>query len=154
VRCTARDDREILHETVLRGNMSAVAALQTALSEVETRLGWTRERRQRIVLRLDGGFGTTEILHGVLSRDDQVVTTISQSGRVRSLRQAIGPWQPPSSPGREIAAVLTPHRFCRTTRQGVIRTPKEQGGYQDAVLVTTLTDQSRRPSPTPMTVGP
>ena len=60
------------------------------------------------------------------------------------MRQALGPWQPTSSPGREIAAVLHPHRFCRTTRQWVIRTPKEKGGYQYAVLVTTLADLEPR----------
>ena len=140
LRCTASDYREILHETLLRGKASAVPALKTAISELETRLGWTRERRQRIVLRLDGGFGTTAGLHWLLSRDSQVVAKISHSSRVRKLRQAIGPWQPTSSPGREIAAVLQPHRFCRATRQWVIRTPKEKGGYQYAVLVTTLVD--------------
>jgi hypothetical protein len=138
LRWTASAYREILHETLLRGKASAVPALKTALVELETRLGWTRERRQRIVLRLDGGFGTTEILNWLLSRGYQVVAKISHSGRGRKLRQALGPWQPTSSPGREIAAVLRPHRFCRTTRQWVIRTPKEKGGYQYAVLVTTL----------------
>jgi hypothetical protein len=140
LRCTASDYREMLHETLLRGKASAVPALKTALGELETRLGWTRERRQRIVLRLDGGFGTTEVLNWLLSRGYQVVATISHSGRVRTLRQTIDAWQPTSSPGREIAAVLRPHRFCRATRQWVIRTPKEKGGSQYAVLVTTLTD--------------
>jgi hypothetical protein len=140
LRVTASDYREILHETLLRGTASAVPALKTALSTVETRLGWARERRQRIVLRLDGGFGTTEVLNWLLSRGYQVVAKISHSGRIRKLRQALGPWQPTSSPGRAIAAVLRPHRFCRTTRQWVIRTPKEKGGYQYAVLVTTLPD--------------
>lgn len=140
LRFTASEYREILHETLLRGKASAVPALKTALGELETRLGWTRERRQRIVLRLDGGFGTTEILNWLLSRGYQVVAKISHSGRVRKLRQTLGPWQPTSSPGREIAAVLKPHRFCRATRQWVIRTPKAKGGYQYAVLVTTLTD--------------
>jgi Transposase DDE domain group 1 len=140
LRCTASDYRERLHETLLRGKASAVPALKAALSTLETRLGWTRERRQRIVLRLDGGFGTTEVLNWLLSRGYQVVTKISHSGRVRQLRQAIGPWQPTSSPGREIAAVLQPHRFCRTTWQWVIRTPTDKGGYPYAVLVTTLTD--------------
>ena len=65
---------------------------------------------------------------------------ISHSGRVRKLRQALGPWQPTSSPGREIAAVCRPHRFGRATRQGVMRTPQEKGGHQYAVLVTTLSD--------------
>jgi len=117
-----------------------VPALKAALGEVETRLGWTRERRQRMVLRLDGGFGTTEVLNWLLSRGYQVVAKISHSGRVGKLRQALGPWQPTSSPGRAIAAVLHPHRFCRSTRQWVIRTPKAKGGYQYAVLVTTLPD--------------
>ena len=51
LRFTASEYREILHETLLRGKASAVPALKTALGELETRLGWTRERRQRIVLR-------------------------------------------------------------------------------------------------------
>jgi hypothetical protein len=138
LRCTASAYREIRHETWLRGKASAVPAWQTALSALETRLGWTRERRQRIGRRLDGGFGTPAVLNGLRSRGDQVVAKLSHSGRVRKRRQAIGPWQPPSSPGRESALVLTPHRFCRATRQGVMRPPKEQGGDQDAVLVTTL----------------
>jgi len=140
LRWTASAYREMLHETLLRGKASAVPALKAALGELETRLGWTRERRQRIVLRLDGGFGTTEVLNWLLSRGYQVVGKSSHSGRVRKLRRALGLWQPTSSPGREIAAVLRPHRFCRTTQQWVIRTPKEKGGYQSAVLVTTLVD--------------
>jgi Transposase DDE domain group 1 len=140
LRGTASDYREILHETLLRGKASAVPALKAALGALETRLGWTRERRQQIILRLDGGFGTTAVLNWLLSRGYQVVAKISHSGRVRKLRQALGPWQLTSSPGRDMAAVLTPHRFCRATRQWVIRTPKEKGGYQYAVLVTTLKD--------------
>ena len=128
LRITASGYRAILHETLLRGKAGAVPALQTALQEVEMRLGWRRERRSRIVLRLDGGFGTTAVLHGLLSRGSQVVATSSHSGRVRQLRQALGPWPPTSSPGRESAAVLRPHRCCRTTRQWVLRTPKDKGG--------------------------
>ena len=39
-----------------------------------------------------------------------------------------------------MAAVVRPHRFCRATRQWVMRTPKDKGGYQYAVLVTSLSD--------------
>jgi Transposase DDE domain group 1 len=140
LRITASTYREILHETLLRGKASAVPALQAALQEVETHLGWTRERRAQIVLRMDGGFGTTEVLNWVLSRGYQVVAKISHSGRVRTVRHHLGPWQPTSSPGREMAPVLRPHRFCRATRQWVIRTPKDKGGYQYAVLLTTVPD--------------
>ncbi len=83
VRWTASDSRAMLHETLLWGNASAVPALKTALGELATRLGWPRERRQRMVLRLDGGFGTTEMLNGRLSRGYQGVAKISHNGRVR-----------------------------------------------------------------------
>jgi hypothetical protein len=138
LRITASAYREILHETLLRGKAAAVPALKAALVELEVKLGWTREVRERIVIRLDGGFGTTEVLNWLLNRGYQVVAKISHSGRVRKLRQQVGPWQPTSSPEREIAAVLAPLRFCRKTRQWVIRTPKAKGGYQYAVLVSTL----------------
>jgi Transposase DDE domain group 1 len=141
LRVTASDYREILHETLLRGKAAGGPALKAALQEVEGHLGWTRERRQRIVLRRDGGFGTTALLNWLLSRGYQVVAKISNSSRVRTLRQQLGPWQLTSSPGREMAEVLRPHRFCRKTRQWVIRTPKQKGGgYQYAALVTTLPD--------------
>jgi hypothetical protein len=140
LRITASQYREILHETLLRGKETAVPALKAALLEVETHLAWSRERRTQIVLRLDGGFGTTEILNWLLSRGYQVVAKISHSGRVRKLCQHLGPWQPTSSPGRDIAAIMRPHRFCRTTRQWVIRTPQKHGGYHYAVLLTTLPD--------------
>ena len=138
LRVTATDYREILYETLLRGKAGGGPALKAALQAIEAQLGWTRERRQRIVLRLDGGFGTSALLNWVLSRGYQVVAKISNSSRVRTLRRQLGPWQPTSSPGREMADVLHPHRFCRTTRQWVLRTPKEKGGYQYAALVTTL----------------
>jgi len=107
---------------------------------VETHLGGTREHRQRLTLRLDGGFGSTEGLNWLLSRGSQVIAKISNYGRVQKLRQHLGPWQPPSSPGRDMATVLRPHRFCRTTRQWVMRTPKDKGGYQYAVFVTSLAE--------------
>jgi hypothetical protein len=140
LRITASPYREILHETLLRGTATAVPALQAALLEVETPLGWSRERRAQMVLRLEGGFGTTEILNWLLSRGSQVVAKISNHGRVQKLRHAIGPWQPTSSPGREMAAIVRPHRFCRATRQWVMRTPQAHGGYHYAVLLPTVPD--------------
>jgi hypothetical protein len=139
-RGTARASRELLHEPWLRGKASAGGALHTARSALEPRRGWTRERRQRLVLRLEGGFGPPEGLQGLRSRDSQIGAKISHRGRGRKWRQALGPWPPPSSPGRESAAVLRPHRFWRTTRQWMMRPPKEKGGYQSAGLATTLVD--------------
>ena len=140
LRITASPSRELLHETLLRGTATAVPALKAALLEVETPLGWSRERRAQRVLRLDGGCGTTELLKWLLRRGYQVVAKISNHGRVHKLRQALGPWHPTASPGRDMAAILRPHRFCRATRQWVMRTPQEKGGYHYAVLLTTVPD--------------
>ena len=68
LRITASQDREILHETLRRGQATAVPALKTALLEVEPHRGWRRDRRVQIVRRVDGGLGTPEILHWLLSR--------------------------------------------------------------------------------------
>jgi hypothetical protein len=140
LRVPASDDREILHEPLLRGKAAAGPVLPAARGALDTRLGWTRERRQRSGLRLEGGFGTTAVRNGLRSWGYQVGAKISHGGRGRKLRQAVGPGQPTSSPGRELAAVLPPHRFCRPTRQWVRRTPKAKGGSQDAGLGTTGTD--------------
>jgi hypothetical protein len=137
-RLSARASREILYEPRLRGTAWAVPALKTALDELEGKLGWTREIRQRSVIRLASGFGTTAVRNGRRSRGSQVVAKISQRGRVRQLGQQRGPWQPTSSTGRAIAEGLAPVRFCRQTRPWGIRTPKEKGGYQSALLVTTV----------------
>jgi Transposase DDE domain group 1 len=139
LRVTARDYREGLHETLWRGKASARPTRKAALQELEERLHWTRTRRAQIVLRLDGGCGTIATLNWLLSRGYQLVGKISHSSRVRTLRPHLGPWQPTSSPGRELATILQPHRFCRTTRQWIMRTPQEKGrGYQYAALLTTL----------------
>ena len=140
LRITARPSRASLHETLLRGQATAVPALQAALLEVETSRGWPRERRAQMVLRVDGGFGTPEVLNGLLRRGSQVVAKRSNRGRGQKVRQAVGPWQPPASPGRELAAVRRPHRCWRTTRPWVMRTPKAQGGCQEAGVLTTWPD--------------
>ena len=140
LRVTASDYREILPETLLPGKAAAGPALQAALREVEEKLSWTRARRQHIGRRLAGGFGTTAVLNWLLRRGYQVVATISNSSRVRPLRQQLDPWQLTSSAGRQIATVLHPPRFWRRTRQWILRTPKQNGGSQYAALVTTLPD--------------
>jgi hypothetical protein len=81
LRVTASAYREILHETLLRGKASAVPALKAALGNLETRLGWTREQRQRIVLRLDAS-------HFV--RRQHSLADFSQGGRLPVQRGQVG----------------------------------------------------------------
>lgn len=55
LRLTASAAREIGPATLWRGKAAAVPALQAALVERESPLGWTRQSRQRRVIRLEGG---------------------------------------------------------------------------------------------------
>src|SRR5262245_7636799 len=71
LRITASPYRKILHATLLRGKETAVPARKSALQEVESRLGWPRERRAQLVLHMDGGLGTAEVLNWLRSRGDQ-----------------------------------------------------------------------------------
>src|ERR1044072_4248896 len=66
LRITPSPYRERLHETLLRGQETAVPALKAALLEVETHLGWRRARRAQIILRPGGGLGSSESLHWIL----------------------------------------------------------------------------------------
>jgi hypothetical protein len=138
-RFPARASRAMRPETWGRGQAAALPALQAARRAVATRRGWTRARRQRLGRRRDGGLGTTASRPWVRSRGSPVVAQSSPRGRGRQRRQVLGPWPPPASPGRARAAVLPPHRVWRTTRPWGIRTPREKGGYHDAVWVTTWT---------------
>ena len=95
LRITASQYREILHETLLRGKASAVPALKPRCWRWKRRLGWTRERRAQIVLRMDGGFGTTEVLNWLLSRGYQVVAKISKRAGAASCASTSGPGSPP-----------------------------------------------------------
>jgi hypothetical protein len=126
VRCTASAYREILHEALRRGKVSAVPALQTALGELAP-LGWSRERRQRMVLRLAGGCGTPAILHWLLSRGYQIVAKISHSGRVWKLCQALGPWQPTSKSVHTILAHWQYEQAGSTSVFGVACVPISRG---------------------------
>jgi hypothetical protein len=142
-RCTASADREIRHETLQRGNASAMPALKAARPALAASLSWTREVWQRIVIRRNGGLGTTAVRHGLRSRGAQVVAQISRSERVWGGRPQVGPGPPTSRRGREMAEGVAPRRCCRPPpTPDVIRTVKDKGGDQDAVLVTTLAARS------------
>jgi hypothetical protein len=139
-RIAARASRELGPEPRWRGQAAAVPAVTAALVARETPRGGTREVRQRVVIRLDGGCGPTPVLTGRRSRGSQVVAKIRHRGRVRQWRHQVGRWPSTSSPAREMAAVLAPRRCCRGTRPWGMRTPKQTAGDQEAVWVTTRID--------------
>jgi len=149
VRVRAAASGETIWETVGAGNtVETLAVVQEAVTETERLLGLAGEKeavqakRARTEIRLDGGWGTTEIITWLLERGYQVTGKFKSSSRVRKLVRGITDWQPTSSLGREVAVVPTPVPFVRPLAQYAVRTPsKEQkDGYYYAVVFSTHLD--------------
>ena len=130
LRLSASEYREILHETLLRGKTWAVPALKAALVELEGKLGWRREIRPRMVIRLDSGFGTTAVLNWLLSRDDQVVAKISHRARVRKLGQQIGRGSPPRVRGATSQQCWPHGGFAARPGRGAFGRPRRKAAIR------------------------
>lgn len=149
VRVRAVASQETVWETVGAGNMvETLAVVQEAIIEAERLLGLEGEeevaqtKRARTEIRLDGGWGTTEIITWLLERGYQVTGKFKSTSRVRKLVREIIDWQPTSSPGREVAPVLTPLAFVRPLAQYAVRTLSKgsKDGYYYAVVFSTHLD--------------
>jgi hypothetical protein len=149
VRVRAADSQETVWETVVTGRTAeSLLLLQEAIAGAEQLLGLAgedeqaQEKRTRTEMRLDSGWGSQEMITWLLNRGYQVTGKFKSNSRVRKLVSGITDWQPTSSPGREVAAVLEPVPFVRPLAQYAVRTPsKEQAsGYYHAVVFTSRTD--------------
>jgi hypothetical protein len=146
VRVRAAATQETVWETGGAGNtVETLAVVQEAVLETERLLGLGSEeeaaqvKRARTEIRLDGGWGTTEIITWLLERGYQVTGKFKSSSRVRKLVRGITQWQPTSSPGREVAPVPTPVPFFRPLAQYAVRTPSKErkDGFYYAVVFST-----------------
>ena len=140
---------ETLWEEILPGRtVEDLGVVQMAVGAVERLLNLADEtdtaqaQRGRVEWRLDSGWGSDAILNWLLGRGYQVTAKVKSVSRVRKLVRPITAWLPTSSPGREVAPVLTPVELARPTQQYAVRTPsrKKAGGYQYAVVLTSRSD--------------
>jgi hypothetical protein len=103
----------------------------------------TKEQRQGVRLRLDGGFGTDENINFALWRGYGVLAKMFSGKRARKLAQSVVEWVDVKSAtpdgARQAGWVTTTKRYCRKTRQLAIRkpNPKKKDGYSYSVIVST-----------------
>ena len=149
VRVRAAQSQETVWETVVPGRTAeSLAILQEAVTAAERLLGLegdgeaAQRKRARTEIRLDSGWGTTEIITWLLSRGYQLTGKFKSTSRVRKLVQGITTWQPTSSPGREVAQAPEPVPFSRPLAQYAVRTPSKEhtSGYYQAVLFSTRSE--------------
>lgn len=149
VRVRAAASQETVWETVISGRrVESLPILQEAIYAMEQRLGLsgedaeTMKKRGRTEIRLDSGWGSEPIITWLLERGYQVTGKFRSAGRVRTLVRDISTGPPTSSPGREVAEVLTPVACVRPLAQYAVRTPskKYKSGYYHAVVFSSRTD--------------
>jgi hypothetical protein len=143
VRVRAAQYQETIWEEVLPGRtVETLAVVQQAVAAVERLLDLADDspavelRRARTEWRLDGGWGSEEIINWLLARGYQVTGKFKSAARVKKLAAPIPTWETTSSPGREVAPVPAPVELARPCAQYAVRTPSKEkpGGYYYAVL--------------------
>jgi len=137
------ETQEIVTESLYSGKKTSCKAFKDLVQKMERTLSLeTKAQRRLIRLRLDGGFGTDENINYALWRDYHLLVKMYSGNRARVLAKSVQEWVDispgPDNRPRQAGWVSAPHRYCRKTRQLVIRMPKKKGdGYKHSVLVTT-----------------
>jgi hypothetical protein len=149
VRVRAADYQETVWEEGLPGNtVETLAVVQQAVAAVERLLGLdgdsaaAQAKRARVEFRLDSGWGSEELINGLLGRGYQVTGKFKSTSRVQKLVRPITVWEPTASPGREVAPVPAPVALARPCAQYAVRTPAKDrpSGYYQAVLFSSRTE--------------
>lgn len=143
-RMVCGETQEIFSQGLYAGNTRSAAVFKPMLSKLETALKLdTASKRCRVRLRFDAGFGTDANINYALWRGYQLIGKIYASRRIQKLVATVEAWV--SVPtrkgikGREAGWVQQPHRYARRTVQVAVRTPKKDGTWSYAVLVSTDT---------------
>ncbi|MCZ6775444.1 MAG: transposase [Ignavibacteria bacterium] len=135
------DTQEIIAEELYPGNRLSCQVFGEMLSEMEQVLSLdTKEKRQRVCLRLDGGFGTDKNINHALWKGYQLLAKMFSGNRAKVLAQSVQQWVDVDGQGtRQAGWVTKPHRYGRKTRQLAVRkpNPKKQSGFNYVVLVIT-----------------
>lgn len=137
------DTQEIVTESLYSGNTVSwnCDVFKTMITKMELMLSiQSKEQRNSIRLRLDGGFGTDKNINYALWYSYQLLVKMRCSKRARKLSKSVTHWVdiPSDSENnpRQAGWVTKPHRYGRRTRQLSIRKTTKKG-YTYSVIVTT-----------------
>jgi hypothetical protein len=133
---------EIVVEQLYPGKVQLERSLQALVVAGEEVLDLKKSRRQRTIVRVDGGGGRDADINWLLNRSYFVIAKVKNWQRSVKLARSVVTWYPdPRTPGREVGWVTEPHVYDRPTRQLAVRRRKKDGQWQYRVLVFGLTDQ-------------
>lgn len=128
--------RESLWSEVYPGNYHTVQCFQPAVLATETALDLAAQQRKRIVWRMDGGAGSDEQLHWLLSRGYHLLCKGLSNRRADALARQVSRWDEYRQ-DVWVGEVPSPIDFGRPVRMFVKRQLKE-GAFIHSYFVSTL----------------
>ena len=126
-RVSASQYDEIVYEQVCSGN---IGSAQLAIFIEVVKASWetlklSAEDKSRVLIRLDSGYGTTEIINYLLSEGYQFITKMFATSRAKKLDRAVveAEWQAdPCHPGRSASLLgteaVSPYTFPKAEAHG------------------------------------
>lgn len=140
-RVTASRYDEIVCEQLYDGKVQLEKSLIGLVAMTENVLDLNEKRRNRTILRVDGGGGTDGNINWALARGYFWMSKVKNWQRTSKLVAPITDWQAvPELPGHEVAWVPVPHPYEKPMRQLAVRWAKPKGGWHYCVLVFNLTN--------------
>jgi hypothetical protein len=133
---------EIIVDQLYNGKRQLNRSLQELMLVAETVLELDLTKRQRTLVRVDGGGGEDEEINWLLEHDYQLLVKVKNWRRAHRLAASVKQWYPdPKVPDREVGWVTQPHPYAKPTRQLALRKCKANGSWSYHVLVFTLTNE-------------
>ena len=133
---------EIVVDRLYHGKRQLDANLSELLLATEEVLDLDVTKRERTIVRVDGGGGEDDDVNWVLNRHYHLLVKVKNWRRAQKLAASVTQWYiDPKVPDREVGWVEEPHPYTRLTRQLALRKGKADGTWSYHALVFTLTDE-------------
>ncbi len=123
-RFSAAAYNEIIYEEVFPGNTTSsnLANFKKVLEATFATLGLKPAQKGQVLLRLDAGFGTSEILNYLLEEGYQFVVKLFSSSRASKLCGQVKPWQgDPKQAGRAMALLEAAPFYEKDVKRQVLQ---------------------------------
>jgi len=136
-RVGATDYREVLASLLFPGTHNSEMSLRPAVLALERVLRLNDELRQRVVLRLDGGFGDDASLRWVLNRHYQLRAKGFSGKRAATYARRVQHWTEDRLGDRWVALSPTQLVFPVPTQTVVVRWAASKGKFKHGLYITT-----------------
>jgi hypothetical protein len=133
---------EIVIDRLYDGKRQLHGSLQELLLAAEDVLELDDDKRQRTIVRVDGGGGEDDDINWMLSRHYHLLVKVKNWRRAQKLAASVTQWYAdPKVCDREVGWVEQSHAYAKPTRQLALRKRKADGVWSYHALVLTLTDE-------------